>query len=340
MNTITARSAEHTPVLLREVVDLLAPEKESVVLDGTVGAGGHAEALLERMGSAGQLVGLDLDPAALRVAAQRLARFGKRVRLLHANFRDAPAALAGAGLQPSLTHTLLDLGVSSIEFETSGRGFSFQRTDEVLDMRFDPDQPGPTAATILNRWPVEQLAQTLRNNGEEPNANAIARSIVLQRRDHPFERVRDLVHAVLQSGARNRGRRTLLHPATRTFQALRIAVNDELENLRHALPELLALLTPGGKMAVISFHSLEDRIVKEFFKRESADCICPPAFPVCRCGHTSQLTILTKHVVTASDDEQRNNPRSRSAKLRVAQKQQSSQPHLSSPYPSPRFAQD
>ena len=207
-----------------------------------------------------------------------------------------------------------------MELEQSGRGFSFMREDEPLDMRFDTEGTRQTAANLLNGTSKKELVRILKEYGEEPSAHAIVESIIQQRRVQPLRTVSDLVLAIQAARKRPHGRHAHLHPATRAFQALRIAVNDELGVLQRSLPALLALLAPGGKMAVISFHSLEDRIVKQFFKRESIDCICPPQFPECRCGHRAQLAILTKHVIRPEDEEVKENPRSRSAKLRVIQK--------------------
>ncbi len=313
----------HTPVLLEEVVTLLDPQPGFRILDGTVGAGGHAEALLVHAHGKAELTGLDRDAQALAVAQERLATFGDKVRLIHASFADVDRVFEGQGIEPKVNTMLLDLGVSSLELERSGRGFSFLRENEPLDMRFDPEASGPTAASILNSADLEHMADIFRRYGEERHARALAHAVIRRRKEHPFQTVRDLVMLVMQRAARHGTRgRERLHPATRIFQALRIAVNDELGALERGLPKLIALLVPGGRLAVISFHSLEDRIVKNFFRREATDCLCPPSFPVCRCGHIAQLHLLTKHVVTPSKEEQEQNPRSRSAKLRVIEKSQ------------------
>lgn len=312
----------HTPVLCEEAVRLLAPRDGDLILDGTVGSGGHAGVLLDAAGPHGQLLGLDRDPKALEHAAEHLRKFGPRVHLVQASYRDAESVLAEQlpGIAPA--RILLDLGVSSIQLEESGRGFSFQRGDEPLDMRFDPSGRR-TAADLLNSLPEQELAHCILENGEEPLGRCIAHAIMLRRKTIPYDRVLDLVQTVLHVyGSKSRHSRT--HPATRTFQALRIAVNDELSQLREALPRLVHLLADGGRIAVISFHSLEDRIVKQFFKHESTDCVCPPNFPECRCGHRATLTVLTRHVVAPSADERAANPRARSAKLRVAEKHQPS----------------
>ncbi len=316
---MTMTPNEHTPVLVREVIDLLQPTEGDIVLDGTIGDGGHAAAILKRMGEKGSVIGFDLDADALQRAQARLAPFGERVRFVRGSYHVAPALLAETWPGLGITKVLLDLGMSSMELSVSGRGFSFLRPEEPLDMRFDPSI-GRSAAELLNHEAEQKIAAILKENGEEPLAVPIARVIVERRRERPFSVVGDLVPLLLAAYGRRFGGRSRSHPATRTFQALRIAVNDELEHLTSALPALVALLPPGGRIAVISFHSLEDRIVKRFFQRESTDCLCPPSFPECRCGHRAQLTVLTKHVVTPSEEEQTTNPRSRSAKLRAAEK--------------------
>lgn len=311
----------HTPVLLQEIVTLLDPQPGSRMFDGTVGLGGHAEALLSHAHGKAELIGFDRDEAALAIARERLAKFGGNVRLIQANFADVDRVFEEQGIKPKVTTMLLDLGVSSLELEGSGRGFSFRREDEPLDMRFDARGNGSTAAAILNSADLEHVADIFRRFGEEPRARGLARAVVRRRKEHPFRTVRDLASLALQQAAHHgKSGRQRIHPATRIFQALRIAVNDELGALERALPKLLALLVPGGRIAVISFHSLEDRIVKNYFRQEATDCHCPPSFPVCRCGHKAQLRLLTKHVIVPSHEEQTLNPRSRSAKLRVAEK--------------------
>lgn len=332
-------------MLLDEVVTMLDPQPGSRIFDGTVGLGGHAEALLAHTHGKAELIGFDSDTQALAVAQERLAKFGNKVRLMQANFDDVDRVFEEQGIESKVNTMLLDLGVSSLELEGSGRGFSFLREDEPLDMRFDARGParqaptsfdlrsksgrsygeaggnGPTAASLLNSADLEHVADIFRRYGEEPHARALAHAVIRRRKEHPFSSVQDLVSlAMAQAAHHGSHSRQRMHPATRIFQALRIAVNDELGCLERALPKLLALLVPGGRIAVISFHSLEDRIVKNFFRQEATDCLCPSSFPVCRCGHKAQLTILTKHVIVPTDQEQTENPRSRSAKLRVAEK--------------------
>ncbi|MFH1171791.1 MAG: 16S rRNA (cytosine(1402)-N(4))-methyltransferase RsmH, partial [bacterium] len=263
----------HVPVLEHEVLQLLNPSPESIVLDGTVGTGGHALALLHAMGSRGQLVGFDLDETALAIARQRLAPFGERVLLLKASYADASDVLGAHPTFQPLSSILLDLGFSTTELVESGRGFSYRHPDEPLDMRFDPSGERPTAASILATRDERELATIIAAYGEEPLAGRIAQRIVRQRKERRLERVHDLVEVILTVyGRRRYAERSRQHPAARTFQALRIAVNDELGTLHAALPRLTRLLAPGGRIAVISFHSIEDRIVKTFFTTESRQC--------------------------------------------------------------------
>lgn len=303
----------HTSVLLQEIISALQPHPGGVYIDGTVGAGGHAAALLEASAPDGPLFGLDRDQSALEVARRQLAQFGHRVHLFHANF-DQLAQVAQAQAMPRADGLLLDLGVSSMHLDQPERGFSFQ-TDGPLDMRMDPTT-GPTAADLVNSLPEEELANLIYRYGEERHSRRIARAIVKAR---PLRRTLELARVVARVSGGGRPDRTKIHPATRTFQALRIAVNDELGALERALPQAMECLKPGGRLAVISFHSLEDRIVKQYFKQESQDCICPPEQPVCTCRHKATIDIITKRPITASLAEIDANPRARSAKLRVVE---------------------
>jgi 16S rRNA (cytosine1402-N4)-methyltransferase len=284
--------------LLEPVLDFLQPRPGSGfrALDCTLGAGGHAFGLLERSAPDGRLVGLDADPRALELAAARLAPFGGRVTLLNRNFGD----LAELDLEP-VDAIVFDLGLSSMQLESSGRGFSF-RADEPLDMRFDPQAELATAAELLNTLPEADLERILREYGEEPRARRLARTIAQRRHDRPLQTTTDLVAAVTAALGPARGR---IHPATRTFQALRIAVNDELQALQAGLDAAVHLLQPHGRLAVISFHSLEDRIVKWRFRGYADDGL---------------VRILTRKPVTPMDEEARANPRARSAKLRVVER--------------------
>lgn len=303
----------HQSVLLAEVIAALQPHSGGVYIDGTVGAGGHSAALLAASAPDGQVFGFDRDQSALELARRQLAQFGQRVHLFHANF-DRLAEIAQAQSLPKADGILLDLGVSSMQFDQPERGFSFQ-AEGPLDMRMDASA-GPTAADLVNNLPEEELANLIYQYGEERHSRRIARAIVKAR---PIRSTAELAQIVLRASGASRSERTKIHPATRTFQALRIAVNDELGALERTLPQALEWLKPGGRLAVISFHSLEDRIVKNCFKQESQDCICPPEQPVCTCRHKATVDIITKKPVTASMAEIDANPRARSAKLRVVE---------------------
>jgi 16S rRNA (cytosine1402-N4)-methyltransferase len=279
-------------------------------VDGTLGAGGHAAGLLAESEPGGQLLGLDVDPQALNLARQRLAPFGERARLKKATYTSLPEQLAAIGWD-SVDGILLDLGASSMQFDAPERGFSFL-ADGPLDMRFDPSNP-LTAAEIVNLWPEWDLADIIFRYGEEPASRRIARAILHNR---PIGGTRQLAAVIEQA----LGRHGPHHPATQTFQALRIAVNGELEAVEKVLPMAVQALGPGGRLAVISFHSLEDRLVKEYFRRESKDCICPPRQPVCTCGHKASLKEIARRPITPTEAETSRNSRARSAKLRVAEK--------------------
>lgn len=303
----------HRAVLLQEVITALQPHSGGIYIDGTVGAGGHATALLEASAPDGQVFGFDRDQNALEVARQQLARFGHRVHLFHANF-DRLAQIAQTQSLPRADGILLDLGVSSMHLDQPERGFSFQ-ADGSLDMRMDPSE-GSTAADMINYLPEEELANLIYRYGEERLSRRIARAIVKAR---PIRRTLELAQIVARASKSGGTGRAKIHPATRTFQALRIAVNDELGALERVLPQALEQLKPGGRLAVISFHSLEDRIVKQYFKQESQDCICPPGQPVCTCKHKATIHIITKRPITPSLVEIDANSRARSAKLRVVE---------------------
>ncbi len=304
----------HIPVLFREVIDSLRPRAGGRYIDGTVGAGGHAVGVLEAAGPEAMLLGLDADPDALAIAAQILAPYAEQVRLVNENFSHLAEVAKGMGFM-EVDGVLLDIGVSSMQLDASMRGFSF-RTEAPLDMRFDPRQP-VTAADIVNGASEAELRKMLFEYGEERAASRIARAIVRRRSVRRVETTADLASIVEKAmGFRKGG----IHPATRTFQALRIAVNRELDSLREALPQALGLLCKGGRLAVISFHSLEDRIVKDFMRGEASSCICPPGLPICVCGKQPTVKLVYKKPVTAGLEELHRNPRSRSAKLRVAER--------------------
>lgn len=308
----------HIPVLLKEVVAFLQLSPGDRCLDATVGGGGHARKILEVTAPNGILVGFDRDRSALLVAEEALSAFGHRFIGVHDSYANVLAHDACAQFQGAFQGILLDLGLSSWQLDDVDRGFSF-RFDAPLDMRFDQSH-GLRAADIVNSWPEEELRIMFRDFGEESQARRIAHAIVAARSEKPLHSVAQFVNVVTSvTGIRKNGRERR-HGATKVFQALRIAVNDELAQLERFLPIGLHLLAPGGRMAVIAFHSLEDRIVKTFIVRESKDCLCPPSFPVCRCGHTRQLCKVTKKPVAPSVAEQQQNPRSRSAKLRVFEK--------------------
>lgn len=300
----------HSPVLYQEIIHALRPTSEEFYLDGTVGAGGHAAGVLEHSAPNGRLLGLDLDPQALALARKRLARFGDRAVLKNASYADLAAQIASLGWPP-VNGILLDLGVSSMQLDDHTRGFSF-RYDGPLDMRFSSENP-VTARKLLNNLPERELADLIYEFGEERRSRQIARAIVQAR---PVQSTAELEALIRRIVPKSKGRR--LNPATRTFQALRIAVNQELETLDRVLPETVRVLAPGGRLAIISFHSLEDRRVKRFFQMESRDCICPPEQPICTCEHLASLKVLTKRPVRPSKSEIQANPRARSARLRVA----------------------
>jgi len=301
--------APHVPVLLQEVVELLAPERGGFYVDATVGAGGHAEAILER-GPSARLLGLDRDAEALDLARRRLDRFGDRVVLVEADFGELDGALAG---HPAPDGVLADLGVSSMQLNEARRGFSFRR-DGPLDMRMG--RHGRTAADIVATASIGELTRIFREWGEERMAAKIARGIVRERTREPIQTTRQLARIV----AEEKGGREKIDPATRVFQALRIEVNQELTALARFLAAAVARLNGGGRLAVISYHSLEDRMVKDAFRRDSGVCLCPPRLPQCVCGARAALKVLTRRPLRPSDPEVHRNPRSRSAKLRVAEK--------------------
>jgi 16S rRNA (cytosine1402-N4)-methyltransferase len=301
----------HVPVLYNVVLSALRPAPGCRLVDGTLGAGGHAWGLLEASAPDGELLGLDRDPAALRIAAERLKPFGQRVLLRQASFAEVSAAIEAVGWS-QVDGVLLDLGMSSMQLDDPQRGFSFQQ-DGPLDMRFDPSA-SETAADLVNNLQAGELADLLARFGEEPRARRVAQAIVAAR---PITTTRKLADVVARASGYKGGR---THPATRTFQALRIAVNDELEAVVQGLGQAMGCLRPGGRLAVISFHSLEDRAVKQFMRRESTTCLCPPRQPACTCGHSASLKEITRSPIRPEDDEVRHNPRARSARLRVAER--------------------
>lgn len=306
---------EHVPVLLREAIDFLAPRPGGVYVDGTLGAGGHAEEILRRSAPDGTVIGLDRDAEAVERSRERLAPYGDRAVARQANFRDMDRVLTDLGVQ-AVDGVLLDLGVSWFHLKTPERGFSFLQ-EGPLDMRMDRSG-GRTAADLVNRLPREELMRIIREYGEEQKAGAIARAVERARARGPITSTTQLADIVSSVFPPRLPRR--IHPATRTFQALRIAVNDEVESLREGLQRADRVLRPGGRMVVISFHSLEDRVVKQLFSSWAKGCACPPRVPLCVCGRRPAVKILTKKPVLPSEEEVGRNPAARSAKLRAAEK--------------------
>ena len=299
----------HRPVLYNEILHALQPHRAGIYIDCTVGAGGHAWGILSASEPDGCLLGLDVDPQALQLAGERLAAYGMRVKLVRASFTTLrqQVELRGWGKVDGI---LLDLGASSMQFDTQERGFSFL-VNAPLDMRFDPANP-VMASDLVNDLSEAELADVLFHFGEERSSYRVARAIVNARPILTTQQLAEVVARVTVSG------RMGMHPATRTFQALRISVNKELEALETVLPQAIDLLVPGGSLAVIAFHSLEDRIVKQFFHRESRDCLCPPKQPVCTCKHQASIKELFRRPARPTENEVRENPRARSARLRVA----------------------
>lgn len=306
----------HEPVLVRETLALLEPYRTGIFIDATLGAGGHAEALLEAGGPGVRVIGIDRDPTALAIARSRLSRFGAAFVALRGDYRNLRELLAEAG-ESAVDGMLFDLGVSSMQLDDPERGFSFQ-TDGPLDMRMDPEA-GPSAAELLASLPEEELSDLLWRFGDERHARRIARAIAQQRLDKPLTRTRELA-ILVERALGHWGARERIHPATRTFQALRIAVNGEVEGLEEFVPEAMSLLRPGGRAVWIAFHSLEDRAVKRALRSLSLACTCPSTLPVCGCGKKSVARILTPKPVRPSTDEMARNPRSRSARLRAAER--------------------
>jgi len=303
-------TAPHLPVLYKEIIHALQPKATGRYVDGTLGAGGHTAGILEASAPDGQVLAFDLDPQAIEIACARLSPFGERVHIIQASYVEMAEQAASLGWD-KVDGIVLDLGVSSMQLDTPERGFSFLQ-DGPLDMRFTP-HASLSAADLVNSLPESELAEIIFRYGEERLSRRIARVIVQHR---PFSTTRQLADLILKA----LGKKERIHPATRTFQALRIAVNGELDSVESVLPTAIKLLHPGGRLAVISFHSLEDRIVKEIFRRESTDCLCPPRQPVCTCGHKAIIKEINRKPLEAGETEIQENPRARSAKLRVAEK--------------------
>ena len=305
----------HVSVLLDESIEALRIRPDGVYLDGTLGGAGHSSEIAKRL-TTGTLIGVDRDPKALAAAEERLAPWMDRVRLVHSNFRELDAILDGLGI-PAVDGILLDLGVSSPQLDEAVRGFSYM-ADAPLDMRMDPSDP-LTAWEIVNRWPHEELRRILFAYGEERYAPLIAAAIVRRREQTPIDTTLALVD-VIRGAMPQKALREKQHPAKRSFQAIRIAVNDELGAVDGVMSRAIDRLKPGGRLAVITFHSLEDRIVKNAMAEAARGCTCPPEFPVCVCGKKPRLKLVSRKPITANDMELEHNPRARSAKLRVAEK--------------------
>jgi 16S rRNA (cytosine1402-N4)-methyltransferase len=308
---LTMSLSIHIPVLLNEVIEGLQARRGGYFVDCTVGLGGHAAAILEKISPSGRLLGIDADPEAIEVSQDKLSDYGEAVTLVNDNFVNLEAICKRYHFHP-VDGILFDLGVSSLQLDTAERGFSFH-LDAPLNMRFDPRQ-GLTASDIVNTFSERELAQLIEEYAEERHSRQIARHIVQNRPVATTLELARLVEQVLG------GKRAKIHPATRTFMALRIAVNSELQNLESALKQTINLLRPGGRLAVISYHSLEDRIVKQFMRRAASSCLCPPGTIVCRCGHVPTLKLISRKVIKPTSLEIESNPRSRSAKLRIAER--------------------
>lgn len=306
----------HVPVMPREAVEYLGCSPGGVYVDGTVGGGGYAREILKATGPEGRLIGIDRDPQALEAAAKALSSFGDRVVLVHDNFSRVKEIVEELGLG-SVDGVVLDLGVSSFQLESAQRGFSFSR-DAPLDMRMDPTR-GTTARELVNTLSAGELARIFRLYGEERFSKRIAGAIVRAREKKPVETTGELA-AIVEGAVPGKFRHQRIHPATRVFQALRIAVNDEMESLEAALAGGMEVLVPGGRMVVISFHSLEDRTVKRAFRDFARGCVCPPDSPKCVCGHKPLARVITRKPVLPAPEEVERNPRARSAKLRAAEK--------------------
>ncbi len=304
-------SPAHIPVLTEEVIQALAVQPGGRYIDCTLGGGGHAAAILEHISPGGQLLGIDADPEAVDAASQRLSEYKDSTLLIADNFINLKSICYKHDFVP-VHGIIFDLGLSSLQLNGNGRGFSFQHK-APLDMRFSPDQE-LTAADIVNDYPEEELARLIRTYGEETAARRIAKYIVEER---PVKTTLELAK-IVERGVGKRQRK--IHPATKTFQALRIAVNQELEHLELALKQAVDLLGFEGRLVVISYHSLEDRIVKQFMQQESKGCICPPEVPVCTCEHTASLRQINKRIISPSPEEIKRNPRSRSARMRAAER--------------------
>ncbi len=316
MNNEEKVNFSHEPVMLGEVMDSLSIKPDGIYIDGTAGGGGHSSAIAERL-TTGRLIAIDRDPEAIAAAGTRLARFGDRAKVVRANFSEMDRVCADEGVS-AVDGILLDLGVSSHQLDTPERGFSYI-SDAPLDMRMDTDAP-LSAADVVNGYPREKLERIIHEYGEERFASRIAAKICEAREVAPIRTTGELVALIRSAMPAVAVRTAEHHPAMRTFQAIRIEVNGELEIIGPTVRRAVSLLAPGGRLAVITFHSLEDRRVKQTYAELARGCICPPDFPVCVCGHKPEIRTVTKKPITATAEELKRNPRSHSAKLRVAEK--------------------
>lgn len=307
----------HTSVLLAETISYLNVRPEGVYVDGTLGGGGHAFEVCQRLSEKGRFIGIDQDLDAVKAARERLAPFGDKVSVVHSNYENIQKILKEEGID-RVDGILLDLGVSSYQLDDPGRGFTYRKEDAPLDMRMDVRQT-QTARDIVNGYSEMELFHLIRDYGEDRFAKNIAKHIVRARQEKPIETTGEL-NEIIRAAIPARVRATGGHPSKRTFQAIRIALNRELEVLKDSLDHMISLLRPGGRIAVITFHSLEDRIVKDAFKKNENPCTCPREFPLCVCGAISKGRIITRKPILPTEEEQKTNSRSRSAKLRVFQR--------------------
>lgn len=305
---------EHKSVLLEETIDSLMVKPDGIYVDGTLGGGGHASEVCRRLGEKGRLIGIDQDADAIQAASERLKPFGDRVTVVRSNYVNIAQILRDLGLE-KVNGIYLDLGVSSYQLDTAERGFTYRDENAPLDMRMD-QRNTKTAADIVNTYTESDLYRIIRDYGEDKFAKNIAKHIVKRREEKPIETAGELTE-VIKAAIPMKVRATGGHPAKRTFQAIRIELNQELEVLKNSIDTMIDLLAPGGRLSIITFHSLEDRIVKNRFRTNENPCICPPGFPVCMCGKKSKGKVVTRKPILPSEEEMEVNPRAKSAKLRV-----------------------
>lgn len=305
---------EHKSVLLEETIDSLMVKPDGIYVDGTLGGGGHASEVCRRLGEGGRLIGIDQDADAIRAASERLKPYGDHVTVMRSNYVNIAQILSDLGIE-KVNGIYLDLGVSSYQLDTAERGFTYRDENAPLDMRMD-QRNTKTAADIVNTYTESDLYRIIRDYGEDKFAKNIAKHIVKRREEKPIETAGELTE-VIKTAIPMKVRATGGHPAKRTFQAIRIELNQELEVLKNSIDTMIDLLAPGGRLSIITFHSLEDRIVKNRFRTNENPCICPPGFPVCMCGKKSKGKVITRKPILPSEVEMEENPRAKSAKLRV-----------------------